>query len=190
MSPGAGYPNIFASSSLFNMARNIVLIGMPGAGKSTVGHLLAEELDCQVLDTDHLIEMKTGKSLQRIVDERGVLALKAIEEQVILELDCEACVISTGGSAIYSEAGMTKLSRSGLVVYLEVGLNELIRRVGNMTTRGILREPGQTLEDLYRQRTPLYQRYAHMTVSGDAGPSATALAVLRAVRSWSPLPTP
>ena len=164
------------------MTLNVVLIGMPGAGKSTIGPLLAQDLDRIFLDTDRLIEMKAGLSLQQIFDERGASALKEIEELAILDLDCQSCVIATGGSAIYSDAGMQHLSRSGLIVYLEVGLSELSRRVGNLDTRGILRNPGQTLEDLYRERVALYERHAHITVSCEADPSATTAAVIGAVR--------
>ncbi len=163
------------------MTQNIVLIGMPGAGKSTIGHLLARKLDRPYVDTDRLIEMETGQTLQRIFDEGGAGALKAIEEQVILNLDCEGSVIATGGSAIYSDAGMKHLSRSGLIVYLEVGLPELIRRLGNVATRGILRNPGQTLEDLYRERIPLYEKYADITVACEAERSAIAKTIMHAL---------
>lgn len=158
---------------------------MPGAGKSTIGPLLAGKLDRLFLDTDRLIEMKAGQSLQKILDERGAWAVKEMEEHAILNLHCEGCVIATGGSAIYSDAGMSHLSRSGLIVYLKVGLTELIRRVGNIAARGILRNPGQTLEDLYRERVPLYERYAHITVTCETDPSATTVAVMRAVRNSS-----
>lgn len=174
-----------AVGHLFNMTLNIVLIGMPGAGKSTIGHLLARKLDRLFLDTDRLIEMKAGQPLQQVFDERGAQALKEIEEHVILNLDCEGCVIATGGSAIYSDAGMSRLSRSGLIVYLKVEPTELIRRVGNIATRGILRNPGQTLEDLYRERAPLYEKYAHITVACEAEPSATTDAVALALRTSS-----
>jgi shikimate kinase len=167
------------------MTSNVVLIGMPGAGKSTIGPLLARKLERIFLDTDSLIEIKAGHSLQQILDERGASALKEIEERAILDLVCENCVIATGGSAIYSDAGMRHLARNGLIVYLKVGLTELIRRVGDSATRGILRNPGQTLEDLYRERVPLYERYAHIAVTCEADPAATAAAVLSAMGNSS-----
>ena len=167
------------------MTANVVLVGMPGAGKSTIGHLLAGELERKFIDTDQLIEMTAGKSLQQIVDEHGAAGLRQIEEQVILNLDCQGAIIATGGSAIYSEAGMAHLARNGLIVYLKTGLAELTRRIGNLATRGLLREPGQTLEDLFRERVPLYERYADITVSCEGEPTAIAEAVIRAVRNSS-----
>lgn len=156
------------------MQRAIALIGMPGAGKSTVGLLLARRLGRRFLDTDELIEQRTGASLQQIVDHGGQDALRAAEEAVLITLDPDDAVIATGGSAVYSEPGMEHLRRLALVVYLDVGMATLRERLANFDTRGVVRRPGQGLEELWEERRPLYERYADLRVDG-TGPSAEAV---------------
>jgi shikimate kinase len=143
---------------------SIILIGMPAAGKSTLGVILAKELGMDFVDTDLLIQVKAGKTLQQIVDEQGYLALREIEEQVLLELAPGKHVISTGGSAVYSEAAMEKLKSMGAVVYLDTPLPVLEQRLANFATRGIARRPEQSMQDLFIERTALYKRYADITV--------------------------
>jgi shikimate kinase len=145
--------------------RNIVLIGMPGAGKSTVGVVLAKTLGMQFVDTDILIQERAGKMLQEILDEDGPDAFKRIEEETILSLHPRHAVIATGGSVVCSEAAMAHLKSAGVVVYLEIPYDEMVRRLKNITTRGILLLPGQSLREMYDERVLLYERYADLTVA-------------------------
>lgn len=138
----------------------VVLIGMPGAGKSTLGILLAKELGLDFIDTDVSIQVREGKTLQHISDEKGYLALRDIEEQVLLTGNITGKVVSTGGSAVYSDAGMAHLKQDSVVVFLDVPLAELEQRISNFSTRGIARRPDQSFDDLFDERSTLYQRYA------------------------------
>ena len=144
--------------------RNITLIGMPGVGKSTIGVLLAKETRRQFVDTDVLIQARHGRTLQDILDADGLDAFRQIEEQAVQELDLHAHVIATGGSVVYYDAAMEHLSASGPVVYLELALELLERRIENLSTRGVVRPPGVSLADLYAERLPLYRRWADVTV--------------------------
>ena len=143
---------------------NIVLIGMPGAGKSTVGVVLAKTAALEFVDTDLLIQKQTGRKLQEIIDNDGIEAFLKIEGEVISKLDCKNSVIATGGSAVFSESAMNNLSRNGIIVFLDVPLDEIKCRVNNITTRGIAMKPGETLETVYNERLPLYKKYADITV--------------------------
>lgn len=145
--------------------RNIILIGMPGAGKSTVGVILAKTLGMQFIDTDILIQERAGRMLQEILDTDGPDAFKRIEEETILSLHPCRAVIATGGSVVCSGAAMAHLKSAGVVVYLEVSYEEMHRRLGNITTRGILLLPGQGLREMYDERVPLYERYADLTIA-------------------------
>lgn len=144
--------------------QSIILIGMPGAGKSTVGVLLAKALGMDFVDTDIEIQKHAGKTLQTILDDSGYLALRKIEEQVLLNLDANNKVISTGGSAVYSEPAMAYLKTHGMVVFLQIPPSEVRRRVRNFDTRGIARAPQQSLEALFAERDELYRKYAAYTV--------------------------
>jgi len=143
---------------------NIVLVGMPGAGKSTVGVILAKWTARDFVDTDVLIQASQQRSLQDIVDREGYLALRRVEEEVLLSLNLANHVIATGGSAVYSGPAMMHLKKSGIVVFLSVKLAKLRERLGNFGTRGIVRRPGQTLEELFEERDILYRRCADLTV--------------------------
>jgi shikimate kinase len=143
---------------------NIILVGMPGSGKSTVGVILAKLLSRNFIDTDILIQTSEQRTLQDIVDKQGYMALRRIEERILLSLDCEAHVIATGGSAVYSQSGMERLRANGIVVYLQVDLPNLESRVRDLTTRGLAKRPDQTFADLYEERTSLYSRYADLTI--------------------------
>jgi shikimate kinase len=144
---------------------NIVLIGMPGAGKSTVGIILAKMTSRDFIDTDILIQLSTGRSLQEIVDSQGHMALRKIEEEVILTLAGRNHVIATGGSAIYSAVAMDHLRLNGKVVFLDVDLSALTSRIHNIHSRGIAKRPEQTFEDLFEERLVLYRKYADITIA-------------------------
>ncbi|MFC4258163.1 shikimate kinase [Marinobacter lacisalsi] len=147
-----------------NRPDNIVLTGMPGSGKSTVGVLLAKRLGFGFVDTDLLIQQKAGRTLQEIVDAEGYLALRAIEEEVLLELAVERHIISTGGSAVYSQQAMAHLKQDGEVVFLDIPLDEMMRRIGDHSLRGISRGPAQSFTDLFQERFALYQHYCDVWV--------------------------
>lgn len=153
---------------------------MPGSGKSTVGVLLAKALGYQFIDTDLVLQQREGALLQDILDNRGVEAFLDAEEAAIKDLTCAKSVIAPGGSVVCRSGGMARLKELGPVVYLHVPLEELIRRVDNITTRGIAMAPGQTLADVYAQREPLYRQYADVTVevAPGAGLEETVAAVL------------
>lgn len=144
---------------------NIVLVGMPGAGKSTVGVLLAKRLSRYFLDTDVLIQVACEKSLRELIDAHGMAGFCQIEQDYVTCLDVKNAVIATGGSVVYYESSMRALKNDGIVVYLELPLSELEIRLGDLNERGVVLEPGQTLAALYRKRTPLYRQWADLTVN-------------------------
>ena len=144
---------------------NIILIGMPGAGKSTVGVLLAKSLSKNFIDTDLLIQMRHRKSLQGIIDRFGYVTLRGMEEEVILSLDTDNTVIATGGSAVYSDQAMRHLKETGTIVYLDAEIKELLRRLGNYSMRGIAKAKEQSFEELYAERTRLYKKFADSTIT-------------------------
>jgi shikimate kinase len=143
---------------------NIVLIGMPGAGKSTVGVILAKQTSRDFVDTDVLIQTRHGRSLQDVVDTDGHMTLRKIEEDVILSMDVALHVIATGGSAVYSDAAMDHLKSDGVAVFLDVDLGTIAKRIRDFDTRGIARAPDQSLEDLFDERHALYVKYADITI--------------------------
>jgi len=143
---------------------NVILIGMPGAGKSTIGVLLAKRLGKAFVDTDLLIQQAEGRTLQQIVDHGGHLALRPIEERELCALDVRDHVIATGGSAVYSDRAMRALADHGHIVYLYVPLPLVEARVTNLGDRGLSKGEDQTLADIYAERTPLYAQYADITV--------------------------
>lgn len=146
--------------------RSIALIGMPGAGKSTVGVVLAKQLGLRFIDTDLSIQERAGTTLQKLLDQHGVAALRAAEQQVLLEEDFSGAVVATGGSAIYSTSGMLRLAEVADIVWLKLPLAVLESRLGNFAERGIASEPGTTLLQLYRERDPLYARWAAQRGNG------------------------
>lgn len=147
--------------------KNIVLIGMPGAGKSTLGVLLAKSLSLPFIDTDIHIQTREARSLQAIIQDKGIDHFKLLEESHILSLNCKGHVIATGGSVVYSRKAMEHLRCNGFVLLLELSLPLLTRRIQDMDARGIVRAPGQDLEVLYRERKPLYEQYADVRISCD-----------------------
>jgi len=149
------------------MKRNIVLIGMPGAGKSTVGVVLAKRMGYRFVDSDLVIQEKEGKLLHELIEEHGVEGFWKIENDVNASLDMEKSVIATGGSAIYGTQAMEHLKEIGCVVYLKLSYEEIAERLGDLNARGVTLMPGQTLHDLYEERTPLYEKYADTIVECD-----------------------
>jgi shikimate kinase len=143
---------------------NIILIGMSGAGKSTIGVLLAKTLGMDYVDTDIVIQQREGKLLQEIIDNDGIEEFMQIEENAVSELRLQNCIIATGGSVIYSEMAMNALKQGGRVIYLHVPYEEIKRRLVNVSTRGIVIKKGNTLEDVYEERVPLYIKYSDQTL--------------------------
>jgi shikimate kinase len=144
---------------------NIVLVGMPGAGKSTVGVILAKQTSREFLDTDILIQKSEQRSLQEILDAEGYLTLRSIEERILCGLKCQNHVIATGGSAVYSRPAMEHLRSNGIVVFLNLDLAVLESRDLELAGRGIAKRPDQSFADLFEERFLLYSRYADLVVA-------------------------
>ncbi|GAB3095742.1 shikimate kinase [Aestuariicella hydrocarbonica] len=148
-----------------NSNGSIILVGMPGAGKSTLGVMLAKALAKDFVDTDLLIQLRSHATLQQVLDEQGYLALRQLEEDTLLSCDFDNHIVATGGSAVYSAKGMDHLKTYGPVVYLDVALDELRRRIHDYDSRGIAKRPGQSFESLFEERRQLYRQYADITVN-------------------------
>ena len=146
------------------MKNNITLIGMPGSGKSTVGVVLAKRLGRRFVDSDLVIQDRHGKLLHQLITEYGVEGFWQIESDVNASLDLENSIIATGGSACYEPEGMQHLREISTVVYLKLPYEEVEKRLGDLNARGVTLQPGQTLRDLYDERTPLYEKYADIVV--------------------------
>ena len=144
--------------------KNITLIGMPGAGKSTIGVILAKSLLCGFTDTDLIIQNSTGKSLCQLIEEEGREGFLQLENDIICQAQFNNCVIATGGSAVYGEEAMAKLKAESTVIFLEVNVSELENRLSNIKTRGVAMKKGTTIKDLYNERLPLYRKYADFTL--------------------------
>ena len=143
---------------------NIILIGMPGAGKSTVGVVLAKKMGYAFLDSDLLIQAYENNLLHEIIEVKGLDVFKKIENKVNAAINAENTVIATGGSVIYGTEAMMHLKSIGSVIYLKLGYEELKNRLGDLSDRGVAIRLGQTLADLYEERTPLYEKYADITI--------------------------
>lgn len=145
--------------------KNIVLIGMPGAGKSTIGVLLAKSVLMDFADTDLIIQKKYSRALCEIIKKHGINEFLQIENDVIRRSEFYNCVIATGGSAVYGKEAMENLKANGIAVYLRVEPQELEKRINNIHTRGIAMKDGTTIAELYAERAPLYEKYADVTVN-------------------------
>ena len=156
------------------MKSNIILIGMPAAGKSTIGVLLAKSLLKDFVDTDLAIQSGCGCTLSDIIEKEGTDTFLEIENDIICSEEYKSSVVATGGSAVYGEKAMAHLKADGTAVYLEISLDEIKKRIGNITTRGVAMKNGTTLDELYNERLPLYNKYADITVNCE-GKSAEAI---------------
>lgn len=150
-----------------NTKDNIVLIGMPGAGKSTVGVVLAKKLGYRFIDSDLVIQEQYGKLLHELITEHGVEGFWQIENAVNAGLDVHGSIIATGGSVIYGQEAMEHLREIGTVIYLKLTYEEIEHRLGDLNARGVTLKEGQNLADLYEERIPLYEKYAHITLECD-----------------------
>ena len=148
---------------------NIILTGMPGCGKSTVGVILAKTLGMDFIDTDLIIQIQQKDKLQPLLDRYGTERFRQIEEQALLSVTAkEDTVIATGGSAVFCEQGMSHLKKNGICVYLEVPCEELVRRLRNIKTRGIAATKGMTVEDIFNERSPYYEKHADLRIKCSA----------------------
>ena len=147
------------------MKNSISLIGMAGAGKSTVGRELANILNFRLIDSDVLIEEQQGKSLQKILDDEGYIRLREIENSVLKNLHFKEIILSTGGSAVYSDEAMKHIQQNSKVIFLDVSLSEILERVPSFYDRGFAKAPSQSIEDAFEERQELYNKYSHHIVS-------------------------
>ena len=148
---------------------NVILIGMPGCGKSTVGVVLAKTLNYSFIDADLLIQEQTGKRLQQIIDYDGLDKFYEIEERVLSGIQCDRTVIATGGSAFYYPAAMEHLKELGAVVYIQLSCENVKKRLGNLASRGVAGAKDKTVEQLYEERVPLYEQYADFIIDCNEG---------------------
>ncbi len=147
--------------------KNIILIGMPGVGKSTVGVVLAKHLGMRFVDSDLLIQEREGRLLREIIDAQGLDGFQRVEDAVNASIEVKRSVIATGGSAVYGARAMAHLCKIGLVVYLALPCEELAGRLGDLNERGVAIREGQTLAELFAERLPLYEKYADVTIDCD-----------------------
>ncbi len=148
---------------------SVILIGMPGAGKSTVGVLLAKAMGLDFVDTDLIIQRREGRTLQSIIDTDGLSRFIALEDEIVASVSAPDSVIATGGSVVFGRRAMENLRSQGRIVYLRAGYDTISGRISNITTRGVAMNPGQDLRSVYDERCPLYENYADITVDVDRG---------------------
>lgn len=154
--------------------KNIVLIGMPGVGKSTVGVVLAKIMQMDFCDTDLIIQKVTKKALQNIIDTEGAKKFIDIEKNVLLSINMQNSVIATGGSAVLSHDAMLNLKKSSIIVYLKADYKTICSHINNLQTRGIVCKKGQSLKEIYNLRTPLYEKYADIVIDCEKDSIGTA----------------
>ena len=162
---------------------NISLIGMPGAGKSTLGVLLAKRTSKNFVDTDLLVQERASAPLHEIIEQHGTDAFRKLERECVLQLEPTGHVIATGGSVVYSDAAMEHLQQLGIIVYLDVPASELENRIGDLGARGVVREPGEGIAEIQQQRAPLYQRWADVRVACESSDHEDALSAIEAALS-------
>ena len=155
------------SQENFPSKENVVMVGMPGAGKSTIGVLLAKETSFDFLDVDVYIQGQEHRRLQEIIDVEGIDTFKQLEEKYLCEINVDGVIVSTGGSAIYSSKGIQSLKKKGLVIFLKINMKTLEERLGDFSTRGVVIAPGQTFEGLFAERNKLYSEAADLVIECD-----------------------
>lgn len=143
---------------------NIILVGMPASGKSTMGVILAKILGYSFIDADIVIQEKEGRKLSEIIEQDGVEGFIAVENRINSEIEAQKTVIATGGSVVYGKEAMDHYKNIGRVVYLKVSLDELTKRLSDVRQRGVVMREGQSLVALYNERSALYEQYADVTV--------------------------
>lgn len=164
---------------------NIILIGMFGSGKSTVGRIIADKLRYTLVDTDLLIERKYKKPLQRVLDELGMKSFMAMEDKTLQDIQTRRCVVAPGGSSVYYPKGMAHLRKLGPVVFLKVDLAEIKDRIPDISNRGTVRRGGDSISALYRERSPLYRKYADIIMDANSQNwQKTAAEVIKALDMW------
>lgn len=146
---------------------NIILIGMPGCGKSTVGVILAKTLGIGFVDTDLIIQQRENRLLQNIIDTDGIDYFLNCEADAVKSLDCNNFVVATGGSVVYREDAILHLKKNGKIIFLDVALDEIKRRLNNINTRGIAAKKNKSIEDIYNERIALYNKYADVIIKTD-----------------------
>lgn len=146
---------------------NIILIGMPGCGKSTVGVILAKTLGIGFVDTDLIIQQRENRLLQNIIDTDGIDFFLNCEAEAVKSLVCDNCVVATGGSVVYREDAVQHLKSNGKIIFLDVPLDEIKRRLNNINTRGIAAKKNKSIEDIYNERIALYNKYADIIIKTD-----------------------
>lgn len=144
--------------------KNVVLIGMPGVGKSTVGVVLAKNMGMAFIDSDLVIQEKYGKKLHELIDEYGIEGFIKIEDEINVSIYPKKSVIATGGSAVYGENAMQHFKEISKIIYLKLSYQSITERLGDLTSRGVVLKEGQTLENLYEERVPLYEKYADKVI--------------------------
>ena len=160
----------------------LILIGMPGSGKSCMGRALARKLKMKNVDADRIIERRAGKKLIEIMNEDGLEAFKRAEEEALLSINGDNLIVSTGGSAVYSEEAMRHLKKIGHIMYLKVDYETIRKRLGNIKQRGVALREGQTLRDLYDERVVLYEKYADTVVEEKGEVEDVVVAILKLMK--------
>ena len=164
--------------------KNIVLIGMPASGKSTVGVILAKTLGIGFVDTDLVIQQRENALLQDIINEKGLQCFLDKERDAILSLECENCVVATGGSVVFRDEAMQKLKRNSVIVFIDVPLENVKARLKNIKTRGVAAPKNQTIDDIFFERLPLYKKYADITVdTADLSPEDTVSRIIFSLKN-------
>lgn len=160
---------------------NISLIGMPGAGKTTIAKLLATKLNLEFIDSDHLIEKRNDQSIQNILDSEGHAELRLKEEEIILSCSLDNTILATGGSAVYSDKAMRYLNNNSIVVYLDIPISLVMQRVGDYSNRGFAEPNGKSPQDVFNQRTILYKKWCHLIIDGTYDMNTVAENIIKAV---------
>lgn len=160
---------------------NISLIGMPGAGKTTIAKLLATKLNLEFIDSDHLIEKRNDQSIQNILDSEGHAELRLKEEEIILSCSLDNTILATGGSAVYSDKAMSYLNNNSIVVYLDIPISLVMQRVGDYSNRGFAEPNGKSPQDVFNQRTILYKKWCHLMIDGTYDINTVAENIIKAV---------